>query len=71
MNGIRAMGTRQKPAPFLLLISFLVRLREGTGGMGRSALEKREVNAMGVRRDFLCINSSTETWALNCHLKIN
>ncbi len=53
MNGIRAMGTRQKPTPFLLRISFLVRLREGTGGMGRSALEKREVNAMGVRRDFL------------------
>jgi len=52
MNGIRAMGTGQKPAPFLLPISFLVRRREGTGGMGRSALKKREVNAMGVRRDF-------------------
>ncbi len=53
MNGIRAMGTRQKPAPFLLLISFLVRLREGTGGVGARRWRRERCNAMSVRRDFL------------------
>ncbi len=53
MNGIRAMGTRQKPAPFLLPIFFLGSSEGGDRWNGRSVLEKREVNAMGVRRDFL------------------
>jgi len=49
MNGIRLWELDKSLLLFSFQFLFLVRLREGTGGMGRSALEKREV---GVRRDF-------------------
>ncbi len=54
MNGIRAMGTREDKSLLLFSyqFSFLVRSEGGDRWNGRSALEKREVNAMGVRRDF-------------------